>query len=180
VSRRGWKEFPVRLLQSLNFPAQCIGFRNGEIDQSWQLKTVRFNGSGMEDNVSLLAIDRPVEARHLLFVAERKAALACDRSKDKGVVAHADNTLGASDECDLFGWRQVFGNLTVEGPRVVAEVFRRVRVGKGLWKENNAAVLAEALDDRLDDLTDLVSLDLAFELSMPSPELIGDEDAVVP
>ena len=40
-------------------------------------------------------------------------------------------------------------------------------------------MLAEALDDRLDDLTDLVSLDLAFELSMPSPELIGDEDAVV-
>ena len=47
-----------------------MGFWSGEIDQSWQLKTVRFNRSGMEDNVSLLAIDRPVEARHFLFVAE--------------------------------------------------------------------------------------------------------------
>lgn len=111
-----------------------MGFWSGEIDQSWQLKTVRFNRSGMEDNVSLLAIDRPVEARHFLFVAERKAALACDRSKDKGVVAHADDTLSASDECDLFSGRQVFGNLTVEGLRVIAEVFRGVRVGKGLWK----------------------------------------------
>ena len=47
-----------------------MGFRNGEIDQSWQLKTVRFNSSGMEENVSLLAIDHLVEARHLLLVAE--------------------------------------------------------------------------------------------------------------
>ena len=49
-----------------------MGFWSGEIDLSWQLKTVRFNRSGMEDNVSLLAIDRLVEARHFLFVAERK------------------------------------------------------------------------------------------------------------
>lgn len=77
VTRSEWKEFVISLFQSLDFLAQCSGFWKGEIAQSWQLKCAQFHDGCMERNLSLLAIDGLVEARHLLFVAKRKAALAC-------------------------------------------------------------------------------------------------------
>ena len=180
VTRSEWKEFVVSLVQSLDFLAQSSGFWNGEIAQSWQLKCAQFHDGCMERNLSLLAIDGLVEARHLLFVAKRKAALACDRSKDKGVIAHADDTLGSRDKPDLFGWAQVLGDIAVECSRVEAEVFSRVWVWKSLRKQNNATLLAEALDDVFDELANGFTSGLVSELAVPSPELIGDEDAVAP